>query len=235
MQSTADVTAASAATWTARGMNTVAMINVLNTKLLSMTVITNSAQKTVEVLIPIAKGQSAAFFACSGVPIVGGFCMLAKAVVDFQKAALETLLKPPLTQLKNSVTACPKAAWKVMEGMSKAAEVMAVSFPKIGYAEGIAIATLKRRVQCLCSEGPALRLGSRISLTLRDSLSAQTMPHLMTFAAPCCPVARASSYRVTPKALARRNMEKRKFGTKRGTPFLIYLHIRSSTGSIAQN
>ena len=160
MQSTADVTAISAATWTARGMNTVAMINVLNTKLLSMTVITNSAQKTVEVLIPIATGQSAAFAACSGVPIVGGFCIAMKVVVDIQKGVLESALKPVLTNLKNSVTACPKAAWKVMEAMSKAAEVIAVSFPKIGYAEGISIASINGASSGWVVEGSALRLGS---------------------------------------------------------------------------
>lgn len=160
MQSTADVTAISAATWTARGMNTVAMINVLNTKLLSMTVITNAAQKTVEVLIPIAKGQSIAFAACSGVPIVGAFCIAMKVIVDIQLGVLQSVLKPVLTSLKNSVTACPKVAWKVMEGLSKAAEVIAISFPKIGYAEGISIANINGATSGFVVEGSALSLGS---------------------------------------------------------------------------
>ena len=115
MQSTADVTATSAATWTARGMNTVTMINVLNTKLLSMTVLTNAGHKTIPVLIKIAQGQSMAFKACIGVPIAGPFCAFMMGVADAQAWTLSGV-KIPIDTLRNTVTACPKAAWKVMEG-----------------------------------------------------------------------------------------------------------------------
>lgn len=159
MQAAADVTAISAATWTARGMNTVAMINVLNTKLLSMAAITNSAYKTVNVMIPIAQGQDIAFTACSGVPIVGAFCVAMKIVVRIQLTVLETVLEPMLKALHNNVTRCPKAAWTVMKSLSTAAEVVAVSFPKIGYAQGIAIAR-SNNVNGWVVEGSALQLGA---------------------------------------------------------------------------
>ena len=60
VQEAADVTALTAATWHARGMNLVAMTNVINSKLLTVTVLSKALDPTFTAVLKIAKAQIAA-------------------------------------------------------------------------------------------------------------------------------------------------------------------------------
>jgi hypothetical protein len=139
VQEVADVTALSAATWQARGMNIVSMINVLNSKILSMTVLVNSLNKTLPIVVKVATVQENAFRACSGVPFVGPFCAAMAAIVTVQKTIIQAMEKVIKSIAK--ITACKKAAWTIMEGLQKAAEGVRLSFPAIGTASAVAIAS----------------------------------------------------------------------------------------------
>jgi hypothetical protein len=137
-QEVADVTALSAATWNARGLNMISMINVLNSKLLSTTVLVNSLDKTLPVVKKVAMAQESAFTACSGVPVVGAFCAVMAAVVKVQKMIIQSM-----EQVIKSIarfTACKKLAWTIMDSLQAAAEGVRLSFPAIATASAVEIA-----------------------------------------------------------------------------------------------
>lgn len=142
MQEVADVTSLSAANWNARGMNLVSMINVLNSKLLTMTVLVNSLDKTLPIVEKIAVVQRTAFQACSGVPFVGVFCAVMAAIVTVQEniiKAMKTVISKiaPHTRCKAGTT-----VFKVMGGLQKAAVGIQNSFPAIAIAESVNIASV---------------------------------------------------------------------------------------------
>jgi hypothetical protein len=139
MQEVADVTALSAATWNARGMNLASMINVLNSKLLTMTILVNSLNKTLPIVNKVAVAQKAAFKACSPVPLVGAFCAAMVIVVELQHKAIVAIEKVIKTIAK--FTACKKLVWTVMESLQTAAEGIRSSFPAIAVANAVEVAT----------------------------------------------------------------------------------------------
>lgn len=139
VQEAADVTALTAATWTARGMNLVTMTNVLNSKLLTMTVLAKSLRDTFPPVLAIAEAQAAAFTACSAAPFVGVVCAVMAAVVRVQKTILKVIekaIKPIANQ-----SACSQSGkiFKMMRGFKTAAEGIKSSFPGIGIAESLLI------------------------------------------------------------------------------------------------
>jgi len=158
MQEVADVTALSAATWSARGMNLVSMINVLNSKLLSMTVLVNSLNKTLPIVEKIAVVQGAAFKACSAAPFVGIFCAAMAVVVQIQ----EKIIKVMGEVIENiaKFTECDKLVWKVMEGLQSAAEGVRKSFPAIATASAVQIANENGASFGIAINGGAITGGS---------------------------------------------------------------------------
>ncbi|HEX5764119.1 MAG TPA: pilus assembly protein TadG-related protein, partial [Woeseiaceae bacterium] len=68
MQDVADATVLSAASWTARGLNTISFVNVLNTKLISTAVLLNALADSIPVMEAVGQIQQAIFSGCSGVP-----------------------------------------------------------------------------------------------------------------------------------------------------------------------
>ena len=74
-QEVADVTALAAATWSARGLNTISMLNTLNAKILSMTVIVNAANRTMPMIEGIHEAQVLIATACTP------FCSFALAIL----------------------------------------------------------------------------------------------------------------------------------------------------------
>jgi hypothetical protein len=139
MQEVADVSALSAATWHARGMNMVSMINVLNSKLLSMTVLVNSLNKTLPIVEQIAIAQISAFTACSAVPVVGAFCAVMVGVVQAQRAIV-SVMKTVIKSVAK-FTACKQLVWTAMSSLQSAAEGVRMSFANIGTASSLEIAT----------------------------------------------------------------------------------------------
>lgn len=156
MQEVADVTSLSAANWNARGMNLTSMINVLNSKLLTMTVLVNSLDKTLPIVEKIATVQKTAFQACTGVPFVGVFCAVMAAIVTVQEQlikAMKTVISKiaPHTKCKSGTT-----VFKVMGGLQKAGEGIRSSFPAIAIAESINIASINGATFGISLSGGAL-------------------------------------------------------------------------------
>ena len=139
VQEVADVTALSAATWQARGLNMISMINVLNSKILSMTVLVNSLNKTLPIVVTVAEVQETAFQACSAVPFVGPFCAVMATIVTVQKNVIKVM--ESVIEKIATITACKKAAWTIMEGLQSAAEGVRQTFPSIATVSAVAIAS----------------------------------------------------------------------------------------------
>ena len=159
-QEVADVTALAAATWTARGLNTVSMLNVMNSKLLSMTVLVNALDNTLPTVLKIARAQFQGFTACTAVPIVGAFCGVMATVVSVQQSILTPLYETAIRPLAANVTKyCSGVAWNIMKGLSAAAEGVRHSFTRIGYAEAVAIAQANGASFGIAVEGSLLQLG----------------------------------------------------------------------------
>lgn len=172
-QEVADVTAMAAATWTARGMNTVSMLNVLNAKLLSMTVLVNALDKAMPVYIGIGEFQVGVFTPCSALP----FCAIPLAVATVSLTIHKPLYAMGIKPLAQSVTRyCQGAAWSVMKGISKAADAVSIAFPAIGYAEGYAIAQDNGASFGMVVGGAALQIGDS-DLTEALSLPVTTDNH----------------------------------------------------------
>lgn len=141
MQDVADTTAISSAAWTARGLNMISFINVLNTKLISTAVLLNALADTIPVVKTVAQVQLAIFNACSGVPFVGAFCAAMAVVVNVQLNVLNPL-DTAVSKLADSLSRCDKggALWKLMKGLEAAATVVSKTFTAIGIAESIDMA-----------------------------------------------------------------------------------------------
>lgn len=140
MQDVADVAALSAASWTARGLNTISFVNVMNTKLISTAVLLNALKDAIPVINSVGTVQKAIFNACSGVPIVGVACAAAAVVVEFQLAALR-VLDNIVRPLQSSLARCPSGAlWNIMQALELTATGVQKSFGAIGLAESVSIA-----------------------------------------------------------------------------------------------
>jgi hypothetical protein len=140
MQDVADVTALSAASWTARGLNTISFVNVMNTKLISTAILLNALKDAIPVINSVGEVQQAIFNACSGVPFVGPFCAAAAVVVRVQLTALSAL-KSLVNPLAQSLSKCPNGTlWTIMEALAATATGVQKSFGAIGIAESVSIA-----------------------------------------------------------------------------------------------
>lgn len=149
-QEVADVTALAAATWSARGLNTIAMLNVLNAKLLSMTVIVNAANRTMPVTRKILALSTAAATACTP------FCTPWLFLLKGQAILLEPLAAG-LQAMEQSVTRnCSGVAWKVMKGLQKASDAVGQTFGRIGYLEAPAIAARNGASSAFAVDGSML-------------------------------------------------------------------------------
>lgn len=164
-QEVADVVALSAGTWNARGLNIISMINVLNTKLLSMTVLVNSLNKTLPVVIAVGEVQAAMFQALSGIPPTGPAFAALAAIVRAQIAILKGM-KKVIEAIENAVTACGKAAWTIMDGLELAADGVDKSFVAIATASSATIAQQNGVSFGLSINGGVLTGSATESLTL---------------------------------------------------------------------
>ncbi|MFK7976732.1 MAG: hypothetical protein AB8C02_11375 [Halioglobus sp.] len=164
-QEVADVVALSAGTWNARGLNIISMINVLNTKLLSMTVLVNSLNKTLPVVITVGEVQAAMFQALSGIPPTGPAFAALAAIVRAQVAILKGM-KKVIEAIENAVTACGKAAWTIMDGLELAADGVDKSFVAIATGSSAVIAEQNGVTFGLSLNGGVLTGSATESLTL---------------------------------------------------------------------
>ena len=142
MQDIADTTAISSAAWTARGLNMISFINVLDAKLISTAVLLNALADTLPVVEKVAQIQLAIFNACSGVPFVGAFCAAMAVVVNIQLNVLRPLTKA-VRKLADSLSRCGSkngALWSFMKALEAASTAIKHTFTLIGIAESIAIA-----------------------------------------------------------------------------------------------
>lgn len=141
MQDVADVTALSASSWSARGLNMVSFINVLNSKLIATAVLLNALNDTIPVIIAIAKVQKGIFAACGKVWLTAAFCIPMEIVVTFQLQVL-TKLKPQIERLARQLSRCDTGGklWTMMTSLDKVAGGVQKSFVIIGLTEGYDIA-----------------------------------------------------------------------------------------------
>lgn len=143
MQDIADTTALSSAAWTARGLNMISFINVLNSKLISTAVLLNALADTIPAVKVVAEIQRAIFQACTGVPFVGAFCAAMATVVNIQIAVLNPL-DELIDQLAENLSRCSSskngALWTLMRGLNAAATGVRESFTAIGFIEGVKMA-----------------------------------------------------------------------------------------------
>lgn len=142
MQDVADATALSAAAWTARGLNTISFVNVLNTKLASTAVLLNALADSIPIIKAVGEIQKAIFQGCSGVPFIGAFCAAMAVVVNIQVVALNALQKA-VDKVADQLSRCDKGSkllWKLMNGLETLANGVRTSFGIIGFIEAIDIA-----------------------------------------------------------------------------------------------
>lgn len=143
MQDVADATVLSAASWNARGLNTISFVNVLNTKLASAAVLINAWADAIPVIRAVGEIQRAIFQACSGVPFIGAFCAAMAVVVNIQLKALEVMNNLVDKKLARPLSRCnqgSKLLWKLMAGLEKLADGVQKAFGLIAIAESISIA-----------------------------------------------------------------------------------------------
>jgi hypothetical protein len=143
MQDVSDTMVVSAAAWSARGLNLVSFINVLNSKLISAAVLLNSLNDTLPVLIGIAEAQRAVFQACSGVPFVGAFCAAMAVVVNVQLQVLKALKSKIVTPAAKKFSICSQGLfWKTMNNvLQKIPPIIRTTFIPIAMAESYDIAS----------------------------------------------------------------------------------------------
>ena len=143
MQDIADTTAISSAAWTARGLNLISFINVLDAKLISTAVLLNALADTLPVVQRVGEIQLAVFNACSGVPFVGAFCAAMAVVVNIQLNVLRPLTNA-VRKLADKLSRCGGSKkgllWTFMNTLQDVATVVKNSFTLIGLAEGFAMA-----------------------------------------------------------------------------------------------
>lgn len=156
-QEVADVTALAAATWSARGLNTISMLNILNAKLLSMTVIVNAASRTMPVVRGVHGVQTGIAAACT--PFCTPWSILLRAqgiIIEPIDAGVRAM--EPITRN------CSGAAWSVMRGLQTASEAVRQTFGRIGYLEAPAIAARNGASSAFAVEGSLLEIaGSNLT------------------------------------------------------------------------
>jgi len=139
MQDVADATALSAAAWTARGLNMISFINVLNSKLISTAVLLNALADTIPAVEAVGNIQQGIATGCCGVPIIGTACCIYAGIVKVQLIALKAL-RTAVENMAKTLSRCNKALWKTMTALNTAAQGVKETFTVIGIAEGYSIA-----------------------------------------------------------------------------------------------
>ncbi len=166
MQDVADSMTLSSAAWTARGLNMISFINVLNSKLISTAVLLNALKDTVPGVIAVGNIQLPLATACCGVPIIGTACCFYASLVTFQLSTLGPV-KGALETIANSLSKCPSGLlWKVMNATNIAARAVKESFTTIGIVEGVAMAKANGATFGLVLNGKMLGAPDRDSLSL---------------------------------------------------------------------
>jgi hypothetical protein len=170
MQDVADATVLSAASWTARGLNTISFVNVLNTKLISAAVLINGLADAIPVIQAVGEIQRAIFQGCSGVPFIGAFCAAMAVVVNIQLRALE-IVKKAVDQMAQKLSQCNgnKALWKMMKGLEALATVAQKTFTGIGLLESIDIAKANGATFGIVVNGKFTDPGSQIFLPVKSA------------------------------------------------------------------
>lgn len=180
MQDVADATVLSAAAWTARGLNTIAFINVLNTKLISTAVLINALADTIPVTIAVGEVQRAIFQGCTGVPFVGAFCAAMAVVVNVQLRALN-VMKRAVDRMARTLSRCDKgsaALWKLMKALEELGNGVRVSFGVIGIAESISIARANGADFGIVLNGMLTKEEKQLALPVRKGKFRDHCPHL---------------------------------------------------------
>lgn len=139
MQDVADATALSSAAWTARGLNMISFINVLNSKLISTAVLLNALADTLPAVQAVGNIQSGIATACCGVPIIGTACCIYAGILRVQLAVLGPLTST-VRKLANTLSRCNKTLWKTMTALNTAAQAVKETFTAIGIVESVAMA-----------------------------------------------------------------------------------------------
>lgn len=156
-QEVADVTALAAATWSARGLNTISMLNILNAKLLSMTVIVNAASRTMPVVRGVHGVQTGIAAACTP------FCTPWSILLQAQGIIIEPI-DAGVRAMEPITRNCSGAAWSVMRGLQTASEAVRQTFGRIGYLEAPAIAARNGASSAFAVEGSLLEIaGSNLT------------------------------------------------------------------------
>ena len=156
-QEVADVTALAAATWSARGLNTISMLNILNAKLLSMTVIVNAASRTMPVVRGVHGVQTGIAAACTP------FCTPWSILLQAQGIIIEPI-DAGVRAMEPITRNCSGAAWSVMRGLQTASEAVRQTFGRIGYLEAPAIAARNGASSAFAIEGSLLEIaGSNLT------------------------------------------------------------------------
>ena len=133
MQDIADATALSSAAWTARGLNMISFINVLNTKLISTAVLLNALADTLPAVEVVGYIQQGIATACCGVPIIGTGCCIYAGILKVQLAFLKPL-RQTVIKLATKLSRCKKILWQTMTALNTAAQVVkesSLSRPKV--------------------------------------------------------------------------------------------------------
>ena len=178
MQDTADVTALSAASWTARGLNLVSFVNVLNSKLISTAVLLNALADALPVVIAVGEVQAGIFQGCTGVPFVGAFCAVMAAVVRVQLSVLRPLERAVRAAARNlSQCSGKKALWNTMKTLNGVAGGIQKSFMGIGLAEGRDIAIANGASEGFAMNGQLSLQG--LVLPLKESDFREFCPKIM--------------------------------------------------------
>lgn len=145
LQDAADMSALSAAAWSARGLNLVSFINVLNSKLISTAVLINALRDALPIIRdskwpPGGRVQLGLAIACGKFPPTAAFCAGWEVQVRYLLNSLK-LLQPYVESFADSVSKCPTGVlWVMMNTLNTVAGGVQKTFGGIALAEGIDIA-----------------------------------------------------------------------------------------------
>lgn len=182
VQDVADITALSSASWSARGLNMVSFINVLNTKLATTAVLINALADTIPVVIAVGRIQEAIFTGCTGVPFVGAFCAVMAAIVKVQVGVLEGL-KGTMNTTADRLSRCGGGGspllWELMKNLERVATGVRGTFVGIGLLESVAIAKANgANISGIAFNGKFQDPTAQIFLPLKDGEFVDHCPYM---------------------------------------------------------
>ena len=117
-QNATDMGALAGGAWIARGLNLTSAINVMQTQLVSASILLNSLAKTIEIAALAVPAMQFGWCACAATGLGCIACCVQCWLTTIQKPMLETL-KFPLRSLANSLARCPDGLlWKATSGLA---------------------------------------------------------------------------------------------------------------------